>query len=356
MSEKFEQLKQKEKSFDQDSDYPAENKAGFSDLAKTERVCEICQSSEHATANHSERGESGVEFVAVEKLIPGINTKGLYDKNLGNDFKELSNGTAHRKEFVKYSDYLSRFFGYVWKNKKTEARNKNVFNRLKGQVLVDLGAGYGQEIYPVALEIGAKGYVGVDLWRSDDLKTALMERTYCDGFRSDKTECIPAVAVGEDILSFLKRLPDKSVSFTAFGLAHGILPEDYLKKMGKEIERALDPKGVMITDLGIGVDALYYEMRAEDKNSLEGRINHQFNVLVNLTEKQKLELSEILSEFLEKIKNMDKEELDDAINDIRSEFRSDKVKNSEDEINFLFRNHIRFKKRWLISKREQEIL
>ena len=225
---------------------------------KIGKVCDICRSSAHTTSNHSEKGESGIEFVSVEKLIPGINTEGLYNKerDYADNFRdeEIQKGRArmnsHRNQETGYAAGIEEFFNYASEDKEENVVNLEILNRLKDQVVIDLGAGdTGLRIYYSITEIGARGYVGVDLStrNSERLKSNLAEDSWVTK-DYPKEKLIPAVVVNEDMLTFLKRLPNKSVSIIASGLSDGILPEIYEKDVEQEIKRVLDPKGVMFVE------------------------------------------------------------------------------------------------------------
>ncbi len=325
----------------------------------TEKFCEICLSSEHATIDHSEKGESGIEFVSAERLIPDIDTYGLYSGEKAEKFRrDMATGLAHRSEFQQYSWNFSISFKHILKNREKERRAMNILDRLKDQVVIDLGAGIGQDIYPVLWEIGAKGYIGVDLWRGRELKSALKKRLYCDGFRCEKKDgLIPAVAIEEDILSFLNRLPKKSVSITAFGLGHGIIDGWYKYDVAKEIKRVLDPKGVMIADNpGNG---LYADVMTNNINVTlhEGIHYESFTAYVNLTDEQELELAQILDTFWEKIKEMNSDEIEaiskqigQRVHDLIESFAGD-----DEMIEERFNLFVCRKKEGLINKRREEI-
>lgn len=324
----------------------------------TEKFCEICLSSEHATIDHSEKGESGIEFVSAEKLIPNINTSGLYNGESAEKFRQKieqeSHRGAHRPQFTPYSWNFSISFRYILENIDKERRTMKILNRFKDQVVVDLGAGIGRDIYPVLWEIGAKGYIGVDLWRGRELKSALKERLYCDGFRCEKKDgLIPAVAIEEDILSFLKRLPDKSVSITAFGLGHGIIPRDYKYEVAEEIKRVLDPKGVMIVDEG----GLYADVIINHLEVSYGGIDESFYAYVNLTNEQELELAQILDTFWEEIKGMNSDEIGAISKQIRQREHDliESFAGDDEMIEERFNLFVCRKKEGLINKRREEI-
>jgi len=51
----------------------------------------------------------------------------------------------------------------------------------------------------------------------------------------------------EDMLTFLRRLPNDSVSLFAAGIDNSIIKYEYEKEVGVEIARVLDPKGCFVS-------------------------------------------------------------------------------------------------------------
>lgn len=89
---------------------------------------------------------------------------------------------------------------------------KEFFGPFAGQVLVDIGPGEMPTGYQIAALSGAGAYVGVEPYASvNNLKEFLK----IIGKYAPSTRLIPRTAIQADALSFLKRLPDKSVSIFA---------------------------------------------------------------------------------------------------------------------------------------------
>lgn len=209
--------------------------------------CDICRSKEHITVNHQEILKSGVPVVAVEKLLPGIDTKGLYSEDLEkfSEYQPYFKDGGGRSQETAYADILKSVF--------ITGKRPEIFERLKGKIVVDLGAGMYPYVYSIAVESEASGYIAVDLWNGQHLKDELGEwingRGQTDYYpRVNAQERISASFVDEDMLTFLQRLPDHSVSITAFGLGDGIIKGQYAKDVNKEIQRVLHPDGVLFTD------------------------------------------------------------------------------------------------------------
>ena len=78
----------------------------------------------------------------------------------------------------------------------------------------------------------------------------ILEGNCCGvGFNSIKKkgkEKIPASIVPEDMLSFLKRLPDNSISILCSGIDYFIITHDYGYQVKEEISRVLDPNGALL--------------------------------------------------------------------------------------------------------------
>lgn len=106
------------------------------------------------------------------------------------------------------------------------------------QVLIDLGCGENFSGYLIARDCGFKAYVGVDKVRDG-----------CIGeYRRNEAPKIPCIFVREGMLTFLKRLPDESVSLMANGIDQYIIRGEYREDVVNEIKRVLSPRGFYLTD------------------------------------------------------------------------------------------------------------
>jgi len=121
-------------------------------------------------------------------------------------------------------------------HEERDAREEELRHFLGGQVVVDLGAGRELFAYNLAHEHGARAYIGVEPNHFAQLDAA-----------SDAAK-MPFYVVGEDMLSFLQRLPDNSVSLFVFGIDDFILQgaESYKKNVEAEMARVLHPQGAEI--------------------------------------------------------------------------------------------------------------
>ena len=160
---------------------------------------------------------------------------------------------------------LSDTINYIWKEYFSELGPESaIFHLVENQVVVDLGAGSGDcMMYNFCSTAGAKGYVGVDKFRdgfseffSKNDEDAILNKQIQRSKRDHVSErivkenfhAIPGAGVKEDMLAFLRRLPDKSVSVITNGIDyHVIESQEYRNEVGKEIERVLHPEGVYIT-------------------------------------------------------------------------------------------------------------
>lgn len=205
--------------------------------------------------NHPENPQKKdrVMLVPVEQLIPGIKPpigKGLENINYrSNDLQD---------------DFVNPFLNTQIKNLTWDKGAYEVLGeRFKDQILVDLGAGRSQG-YLIGVLLGCKGYVGVEKFFSKQLtesvrKTSLksVEANFEKAeffleelFQAEKPEMhlVPASIVSEDMLSFLQRLPDSSVSILASGIDEHVIPDNnYRAEISKELERVLSRNGMCIT-------------------------------------------------------------------------------------------------------------
>lgn len=176
----------------------------------------------------------------LEKIISGINVGGLekreeglfVSENLGNsDFQDWSSGAIE----------------FDFEEQQVSIEDRELLQQsLEGKPLVDLGAGITSYVYNAARKMNASGYVGVEPYNQLQLLKELREVSVGG---SDRT---PALVVAEDMLAFLKRIPDSSVNVTAFSIDNLVLSprkvgEDYFDLVSAEIIRVLHPDGVFIT-------------------------------------------------------------------------------------------------------------
>lgn len=137
--------------------------------------------------------------------------------------------------------------------------------RFKDQILVDLGPGTSRGGYDVAVALGCKGYVAVErFWHQQLTEGSRSEYETLDrvdalykkyhffqtrkGNIKPEIHLIPASVAAEDMLTFLRRLPDNSVSVLTSGIDTTILVNtEHRREIAKELQRVLSEKGMYMT-------------------------------------------------------------------------------------------------------------
>ncbi len=117
----------------------------------------------------------------------------------------------------------------------------------KDQIVVDLGAGQRPLGHLIAAAGEAKAYIAVEPNHYDHLKERLLGG---GGYHTSEHHLpnTPSAVVKSDALSFLKRLPDESVSIFVSGLDDYIITDDkYIEEVEREIARVLNPHGAFIS-------------------------------------------------------------------------------------------------------------
>lgn len=229
------------------------------DKAAEEATCmtakiEAGQAKDYSEAEkqvESEKGEIVPVLVSVEELIPNIKPKGSTglageeSRDLGHDWDDAYAGNLPMEVMQAFSE-VSMY-----------RVNRALGDKFKNQVVVDLGAGnfYGYE----AAVIGeAKGYVAVDKYNDlsrmyADPKEVKDRMDDNDSFAKGR-DIIPAAVELDDMLSFLRRLPDNSVSIISSGQIDVIDNQKYREEVRKEVARVLSDEGFLIVNSGIGAD------------------------------------------------------------------------------------------------------
>ena len=198
--------------------------------------------------NSTEDRESNIS--PIEELIPGIkNPQEIIDwVNLVDvKLRDLPEGSTSVP-----SDYASGLFHRVREvieeKKDEDWQNKllKVLNKLSGQIVIDIGAGFEPWGYLVTKATNAKGYVAVEPFNAGGLKDMILHDTIEE---IDGSKPIPFNVAQEDIFTFLARLPDNSVSILCSGIDDAIFPkrEDRLR-LGEEIARVLHQNGIFLNN------------------------------------------------------------------------------------------------------------
>lgn len=198
-------------------------------------------------------------FVSPENIVDGINLKDINDaysevekvfkiRTPKNTVKEVSESVG-RPFKTMYIDELYKGLRQDIEENDGETYAKRFTEFFKGIPVVDLGAGAGGG-YNVASWLKASGYIGVEPHNWDNLINGLLtddtEITELQA-KDSNVRPIPYSVIAEDALTFLKRLPDKSVGILSFGTDHFIIKDPkYIRDVIGEIKRVLHPKSAML--------------------------------------------------------------------------------------------------------------
>lgn len=198
-------------------------------------------------------------FTTVVDAIPRLVTEGLtpidfdaiYKSESIPEYKiENTNPLMHAYPLYKPEDFDKN-------EDRAEQVHQLIRDTFEGQVVVDLGAGSQHAVdYYIADRAGAKHYVGVDTSIHDrlideivsvgnqDLIDYLEENDFDYLGPLHESNETPASFVIEDMLSFLKRIPDNSVSIFCSGIDRVIISDErHREAIAQEIERVLHPEG-----------------------------------------------------------------------------------------------------------------
>jgi predicted methyltransferase len=202
--------------------------------------------------NKQENEEKENLVVSLEEIIPGIifgdlekNKEGYYvSSNIPNNVKVFDNASSSTEDLQIITNENRRKRGMETKS-INEEETRLIFNLLSDKPLIDLGAGIQTDVLDLSMQGNSSGYVGVEPNNYKKLNELL---------NSGKDEkSIPSAVVAEDMLAFLRRLPDSSVNITAFSIDQFVLSprrvgKDYLVNLYKEIHRVLHPEGALFVN------------------------------------------------------------------------------------------------------------
>ena len=187
-------------------------------------------------------------FFSPSDLIPGLDTEGLpriedleTDNRYGVDDVGGPNSTSYA--WILYSRIDFEGERSLWQKAMT------------GRIVVDLAGGCNAWGYLLACEAQASCYIGLDAYNYRGLKGALSSEGLARSFHIFR-ECedptyrppgllIPRAVVPEDMLTFLRRVPDRSVSVLAIGL-HYILPPSYADEVNEQLSRVIQDGGCCV--------------------------------------------------------------------------------------------------------------
>lgn len=292
-------------------------------------------------------------FVTADALIPGMDTIGLQGIHIDiqpveqQDTWSIKEGHQFKRDFSSRESagdaaQSNSFIGLFPFEKLRQ--DPELCERLKNQIIIDIGAGRTPICYLKMLDFNPKGYIAVEPYFAEDLlknfealgrkkedytemspplpslsemfdhiilgkelptkkEGPLVEHItdqeahrFAGAVESSESttksgkKLIPFSIAQEDILSFLKRLPDNSVSLFASGIDahimgtyHGEIYSDqerykknleYVDALNKEFYRVLDPQGVFIMKKQDLADETVLTPRNEDGISLEWHEEH----------------------------------------------------------------------------------
>lgn len=116
------------------------------------------------------------------------------------------------------------------------------FQRLKNQIVVELGAGYSHFGYKLSEICGARAYLAVEPFYSDLLLTRINQ------ISSSAEQPCPYKVVALDLLAILKLIDTGTVSIIACGIENCILPnQSYRRFAEQEIKRVLSESGIFMS-------------------------------------------------------------------------------------------------------------
>ena len=160
----------------------------------------------------------------IEKIIPGFDSETPIQKS--KRITEYNLWPTNAPAIVSFAKY----------------KQKELSDLFSGKTLIDLGCGRNGFGYSCGKLLRIKNYIGVDpilkYLDSSELK-------YLNSFNNKK---IKFFGIAEDMLSFLKRLPNDSSNFISSFIDYDILEGNfYREEVEKEIYRTLHPKGFYLS-------------------------------------------------------------------------------------------------------------
>lgn len=193
--------------------------------------------------------EIASNVVPVVEIIQDIDTSGM---------PSLENWQRPKKEQGFGSPQCTWYAGKLWELFNIDAQVKKAFRKFEDQIVIDLGAGESENGYFLAEASGAKAYIAVEPYWADRLsghfKSSNLNTLYQrpEENKSQSLKNIPIAIAPEDMLTFLKRLPDNSVSILISGVNEAILgsnvfnKNEYINNVKNEIKRVLSSDGALI--------------------------------------------------------------------------------------------------------------
>ncbi|KKT20830.1 MAG: hypothetical protein UW05_C0026G0006 [Candidatus Giovannonibacteria bacterium GW2011_GWC2_43_8] len=152
-----------------------------------------------------------------------------------------------------YSEEWMRFLMFAEKIEKYPEDYRFFQEKLKVDILIDLGGGRGTNMKYFARTFGVRTYIDVERYLSKDLPV--------DPFKDlsekfvDQPENMQILVVQADMLDFISRLPDNFANFNLNGIDSLVIEDpEYHYALAKELVRTTKKGGIVF---GINSDALY---------------------------------------------------------------------------------------------------
>ena len=187
-----------------------------------------------------EHAHAETRFVPIETVISAISMEGLLVNEAIPALHhkiEFALGRERTQGVASPSQYVEQFVQEGRESRELQAS----LERVRGQVLVDLGAGMFGSGYEIACTLGAHAYVAVDKFFADRAFEHLTQTA------DEHPHPVPFVVAQEDLLDFLKRLPDRSVSVLCSALQRPVINDPtYIDAVNREISRVVHVKGAYV--------------------------------------------------------------------------------------------------------------
>ena len=188
----------------------------------------------------------------LKGFIPGINLDGLQKDGsiLRGDAHVF--GTASPAEGI-----MSVFLGLSYLTMSAELLNESgdkerrdlekLLEKFADGIVIDLGAGVKSYGYYLVRKVKAKGYIGVEATRPDDLQKDIQAGV--DRSKKAGYPAMPFVVVAEEMLRFLKRLPENCASVITSTIDNCVVPNSQvMRELGEEIWRVIGTDHIYLTN------------------------------------------------------------------------------------------------------------
>lgn len=158
----------------------------------------------------------------------------------------------------KVTEANNEFSRHVLSEYQNDPSLKQVLAAIHGKIVIDLGSAAYMSIPKICQELGARAYVGVDLYNpgagagSPDPRRSIVEPTN----KRIRRHCpdLAYAQVHADLFDFLRYVPTDSVSISICGMDSATLDDRVFGRLLREIERVCEPGGLVF---GSGTEFLY---------------------------------------------------------------------------------------------------